>query len=136
LEERTHGRSQQQELATLGEDGVRRLVDDFVAAWEAGDVEALTALLSEDARFTMPPLPAWFDGRDMVARFLSERLFATPWRLEPRTVNGQPGFLCHQQVGGAWIRGAVNVLAVRDGRISWIAGFVDPDVVDNFSTDR
>ena len=136
LEERTHGRSQQDELAALGDDGVRRLVEEFVTAWEAGDVEAITALLTEDARFTMPPLPAWFDGRTMVARFLTERLFETPWRLEPRTVNGQPGFLCHQQVDGQWIDGAVNVLAVRDGQISWIAGFVDPEVVKKFSADR
>jgi RNA polymerase sigma-70 factor (TIGR02960 family) len=133
MAERTHGRSQQAELAALGDDGVRRLVDDFVSAWEAADVDRLAALLAEDARFTMPPLPAWFDGRAMVLRFVAERLFRTPWRLEVRTVNGQPGLVCHQQVDGAWILGAVNVLSVRDGRISWIAGFVDPGIVEDFS---
>ena len=40
-------------------------------------------LLTEDVRFTMPPLPAWFDGREDVGRFLAERVFATPWRLVP-----------------------------------------------------
>jgi RNA polymerase sigma-70 factor (TIGR02960 family) len=140
MEERTHGRSQQAELAALGEDGVRRLVDEFLAAWEAADVERLTGLLAEDARFTMPPLPAWFDGRDMVARFLTERLFETPWRLERRTVNGQPGFYCLQLVdsqdGPTWRPGAVNVLVLRDGLVTQIAGFVDPDVVKKFSLDR
>ncbi|WP_199701898.1 hypothetical protein [Jiangella rhizosphaerae] len=30
---------------------------------------ALLSLLAEDARFTMPPLPTWFDGRaDVVSR--------------------------------------------------------------------
>jgi RNA polymerase sigma-70 factor (ECF subfamily) len=133
MKERTHRRSQQAELATLGEDGVRRLVDEFVSAWEAGDVDRLAGLLAEDARFTMPPLPAWFDGRAMVLRFMAERLFETPWRLEPRTVNGQPGFVCHQQVGGTWILGAVNVLSFRDGLVSWIAGFVDPGLVEEVS---
>ncbi len=78
MEERTHGRSQQAELAALGEDGVRRLVEDFLTAWEAADVDRLASLLAEDARFTMPPLPAWFDGRAMVVRFLTDRLFADP----------------------------------------------------------
>jgi RNA polymerase sigma-70 factor (ECF subfamily) len=130
---RAHGRSQQAELAALGEDGVRRLVEEFVAAWEAADVDRISALLAEDAQFTMPPLPAWFDGREMVLRFMAERLFETPWRLSPRTVNGQPGLYCEQLVDGDWRPGAVNVLSVRDGRISWIAGFVDPEVVRNFS---
>jgi RNA polymerase sigma-70 factor (TIGR02960 family) len=140
MEERTHGpdgrRSQQAELAALGDDGVRRLVEEFVSAWEAGDVAALTALLAEDARFTMPPLPAWFDGREMVARFLTERLFETPWRLELRSINGQLGFHCLQRLDGEWRPGAVNVLALRDGLVTQIAGFVDPDVVKNFSADR
>jgi RNA polymerase sigma-70 factor (ECF subfamily) len=130
---RAHGRSQQAELAALGEDGVRRLVGEFVAAWESADIGRISALLAEDAQFTMPPLPAWFAGREMVLRFMAERLFETPWRLAARTVNGQPGFYCEQLVDGGWRPGAVNVLSVRDGRISWIAGFVDPKVVRTFS---
>jgi RNA polymerase sigma-70 factor (ECF subfamily) len=140
MEERTHGRSQQAELAALGEDGVRRLVEEFLAAWEAADVDRLATMLAEDARFTMPPLPAWFDGREMVLRFLADRLFETPWRLEPRTINGQPGFFCLQLVDGpdgmTWRPGAVNVLALRDGLITRIAGFVDPEVVKKFAADR
>ena len=132
MAERTHGRSQQAELAALGDDGVRRLAEEFVTAWEDADVDRLAALLAEDARFTMPPLPAWFDGREMVARFLAERLFETPWRLELRTINGQPGFLCHQLLDGTWRPGAVNVLSLRDGRVGHIAGFVDPAVVASF----
>src|SRR5699024_3484615 len=99
---RAHGRSQQAELAALGEDGVRRLVEEFVTAWEAADIGRISALLAEDAQFTMPPLPAWFDGREMVLRFMAERLFETPWRLAAWTVNGQPGFYCEQLVDGGW----------------------------------
>lgn len=126
--ERIPGRSQQAELADLGEAGLRRLIDAFVTAWERADVEALVALLAEDAQFTMPPLPAWFDGRDSVARFARERLFATPWRLRPLRVNSQPGFACYPQHGtsGRFVLGAVNVLSVRGERITRINGFVDP----------
>jgi RNA polymerase sigma-70 factor (TIGR02960 family) len=133
MAERTHGRSQQAELAALGEDGVRRLVEEFVAAWEAADVDRLASLLAEDVRFTMPPLPAWFDGREMVIRFIAERMFETPWRLERRTVNGQPGFLCRMLLDGGWQPGAVNAIAVRDGQVSHIAAFVDPEVIEQFA---
>lgn len=122
MAERVPATSQRAELDALGEAGRRELVDAFVGAWERGDVEALTALLAEDARFTMPPLPAWFDGRADVAMFMRERLFTTPWKLRAITVNGQPGFACYQDGK----LGAINALTIRDGRIAEISGFVDP----------
>lgn len=128
VEERVPGRSQQAEFADLGEGGLRALVANFVAAWERADVPALVELLSEDAQFTMPPLPTWFDGRERVAQFLHERVFATPWRLVPLVANAQPGFACYLQQPGddRFTIGAVNVLSLRDGRITRINGFVDP----------
>lgn len=125
--------SQQAELAVLGPGRRRQLVDAFVAAWERADVPALVGLLTEDARFTMPPLPAWFDGLDDVGRFLAERVFETPWRLVPIGANAQPAFACYQDDGERFRLGAVNVLSVRDGRICWIAGFLDPEVHRRFS---
>jgi RNA polymerase sigma-70 factor (TIGR02960 family) len=130
--QRVPPRSQQAELAALGPGGRRALVAAFVAAWERADVPALLDLLAEDARFTMPPLPAWFDGREDVGRFLARRVFATPWRLAPIVANGQPAFACYQGDGERFRLGAVNVLSLRDGQISWIAGFVDPQVLGRF----
>jgi RNA polymerase sigma-70 factor (ECF subfamily) len=126
VDERIPPTSQQAELDALGPDGERHLVEAFVGAWERGDVPALVSLLAEDARFTMPPLPAWFDGRDNVARFLGERVFATEWRLVPTRANGQLAFACYQ--GPAFGLGAVNLLTLRDGRIVGITGFLDPKV--------
>jgi RNA polymerase sigma-70 factor (TIGR02960 family) len=98
----------------------------FVAAWETADVPALLALLSADARFTMPPLPAWFDGRDAIARFATERLFAQPWRLVPYAANGQPGFLCYP--APTFELSAINIVTMRDGLITEITGFLDPQL--------
>jgi RNA polymerase sigma-70 factor (ECF subfamily) len=129
VDERAPGPGQGVELAALGDDGRRELVAAFVDAWERADVPALVELLAEDVRFTMPPLPAWFDGREDVARFLTERVFATPWRLVPISANGQPAFACYQRgPDGRFRLGAINLLALRDGRIVEIAGFVDPVV--------
>ena len=125
---------QQAELEALGADGQRELVDAFVAAWERADVSALLDLLAEDARFTMPPLPAWFLGREDVGRFFTERMFATPWRMVPIRANGQLAFACYQgdRDGVRFRLGAINVLSVRAGRIVEIAGFLDPAVHRQF----
>ncbi|MFI6285234.1 sigma-70 family RNA polymerase sigma factor [Streptomyces sp. NPDC051018] len=122
--------TQRAELEALGEDGRRELVDAFMTAWERADVSALLRLLTEDARFGMPPLPAWFDGREDVVRFFTERVFATPWRLMPLRANGQPGFACYLREPGspAYRIGAINVLTVRSGRIAEITGFLDPEL--------
>lgn len=120
--------SQADELAALGDDGVRALVERFLTAWEAADVDGLLHLLTEDVRFTMPPLPAWFGGRAAVRRFLAERMFETTWRLRPTRANGQLSFVCS---GGGELL-AVNVVSVRDGRVSAIDAFLDRAVIARF----
>ncbi|MGW4527637.1 sigma-70 family RNA polymerase sigma factor [Amycolatopsis sp. NPDC004378] len=133
LNRQAPSRSQQATLRSLGEDAERALVANFVAAWERADVPALLKLLTDDARFTMPPLPAWFDGRDDVARFLSGTVFATPWRLVPLRASGQPAFACYQRhPDGVFRIGCVNVLTLRDDRIAEITGFLDPAMYAGF----
>lgn len=111
-----------------------RLLRAFVSAWEQRDVTTMLDLLTEDVRFTMPPLPAWFRGRAFVANFFAERVFETPWRLRPLGGNGQPGFACYQkQVGDDRFRpGGVVLLRVENGRICAIESFLDPAVCRRF----
>jgi RNA polymerase sigma-70 factor (TIGR02960 family) len=135
MEQRVRGDSQQATLRTLGERRQRELVSAFVGAWERADVPAILDLLVEDARFTMPPLPAWFDGRDAIAGFLSERMFETPWRFVPTMANGQLAFAAYQWRPGeagepepadaAFRLSAINVLTLRGDRIAEICGFLD-----------
>lgn len=104
-----------------------RAVEAFVVAFERGDIDGLVALLSEDVRFTMPPLPAWLDGIDDVRRFLAERSLVVPWRIDGRlSVNGRIGLLGYQSHDGGWRPGALMVLEFTGERISWIATFLDP----------
>jgi RNA polymerase sigma-70 factor (TIGR02960 family) len=123
-ETRVGGPSQQTERLSAEQRGV---VDAFVAAFEAADVDRLVELLSADVRFTMPPLPAWFAGRDAVATFFAERVFAMRWReVRVADVNGQPAALGYSEQDGELRPGALQVLSFRDGEISWIASFLDP----------
>ena len=54
------------------------LVERYCAAFENGDMAALTALLQADVKLEMPPFAVWFTGRDAVTRFLAARAFAEP----------------------------------------------------------
>lgn len=126
--------SQPAELQRLGEEGLRELLTTFVSAWESRNIEVLVRLLTEDARFTMPPLPAWFDGRKFVEKFIVERVFATPWRMLPLSANGQPGFACYMLHDGddRFRLGAITVLSLRGGRIAGLHSFLDPAVHRRF----
>lgn len=110
------------------------LLARFVDAWERRDTAAMARLLAEDARFTMPPLPSWFSGREFTLRFFAERVFQTPWRLQPLQGNGQPGFACYlQQAGDDRFRpGGVVLLRLREGCIESIDSFIDPVVCRRF----
>ncbi|WP_223628806.1 RNA polymerase subunit sigma-70 [Microbacterium sp. EST19A] len=111
-------------------DAVRRFSDAFAAS----DIVTIVELLADDVRFTMPPLPAWFDGRQDVRAFLAERVLATPWRLEPLgDVNGHPALLGHQWQDDAYRPAAVMVIHADDGQITWIATFIEPSLVAEWS---
>jgi RNA polymerase sigma-70 factor (TIGR02960 family) len=100
----------------------------FVSAWERRDIDELVRLLAEDVRFTMPPLPAWFDGRAQVATFFRERVFATDWRLVPLPVNGQAGFACYLRPEDTdrFQRGAILLPVIHGERILRLHSFLDP----------
>src|SRR5215218_2713892 len=60
VEERTPDSSQQATLRSLGDERVREIVTSYIDAWERGDVDAIAAMLAEDATFAMPPYPTWW----------------------------------------------------------------------------
>jgi RNA polymerase sigma-70 factor (TIGR02960 family) len=133
LARRLPDRSQQAVRAELGAEAERRLVADLVTAWEARDVDAFVALLVDEARLSMPPLPAWFDGVESVRGFLA-RMFETPWRLDVTSANGQPALVCWQghPDGTTYHLGGLTVLTLHAGRFAALTCFLAPMVEDLF----
>src|SRR5712692_10072884 len=52
---------------------LQSLLNRYVTFWEQANIPGFVALLREDAWFTMPPTPAWFQGRAAIATLLSKR---------------------------------------------------------------
>jgi RNA polymerase sigma-70 factor, ECF subfamily len=87
----------------ITEPRVQQLLQRYVRAWQLADIDAFVRLVTEDVRFIMPPLTAWFDGRAAVAAFVADAIFA-PARphgvhLRPGSCNGQPAFATYEPDG-------------------------------------
>ena len=118
----------------------RELVGDFAAAVERGDVDAVVALLSDDAWVRMPPQPYEFQGHTAVAAFLRDRAIrrGAPLRLVPARANGQPAFGCYLPDAQAAITRAYGlmVLTLQGDRISAITWFGDLGLFPHFGLPR
>jgi RNA polymerase sigma-70 factor (ECF subfamily) len=105
----------------------------FMAAFEAQDVDAMVALLSEDARIAMPPLPLEYLGRAAAAAFLGA-VNDRPRRVLrslPTRANGCPAFATYQLDGGVWRSIGLFVVTVGGGGVRDVTHF-EPDTLAAF----
>jgi RNA polymerase sigma-70 factor (ECF subfamily) len=100
----------------------------FMQAWERADVNGMTALLREDARWAMPPAPLWFDGRAAIVRLYT--LFPIDWqgrafRMLPTAANRQPAAAAYLRAPGEAVfsLSAVHVLRVEGSAIAEVTTF-------------
>jgi RNA polymerase sigma-70 factor (ECF subfamily) len=136
IDARLPDRSQQAALRAIGDDGLREVVDAFVAAWERGDVDAVAAMLTDEATIAMPPMPTWYRGRDAVKSFLRRAPLApgNRWRVLPARASGQLafGFYRWREESRAFVAHDVIVLALDGPRIAELMAFLTPEIFDRF----
>ncbi|HWM03158.1 MAG TPA: sigma-70 family RNA polymerase sigma factor [Actinophytocola sp.] len=119
----------------------RELAGRFAVAFERGDIPALVALLTDDARLSMPPLPVEYLGRSTVGGFLRAVCHghgAHRYRLIPTRANGQPAFGCYVRDPYTPIAHAhgLLVLTLSGNRITDITQFFDTGVLAHFGLPR
>jgi RNA polymerase sigma-70 factor (ECF subfamily) len=114
---------------------VRATVERYVDAFEAADVDALVALLTDDAVLEMPPVPLWLRGSVHYGQFL-HRLFAlrgTHWRIVPTSANAQPAIVAYcRGDDGVYRLHTLQVFTVAPAGIAHNAVFADPRVFEAF----
>jgi RNA polymerase sigma-70 factor (ECF subfamily) len=142
IDEKLPDQSQQATLRTLGDEQVRAIVERYMDAWERGDVDAVVALLAEDATIAMPPMASWYRGADVVV-FISDWAFSGRLydmegdrrvRVLPARANGQPaiGTYAWNEEAGRFLPTVLQVLTFDGARIADITGFVDPSAFARF----
>ncbi|TCO19032.1 RNA polymerase sigma-70 factor (ECF subfamily) [Kribbella steppae] len=119
--------TQQKTLRELGESAQRDLVRRYMAAWEAGNVDAIVAMLADDAKYSMPPLLQWFSGRAGIRRFLLDGPLRERWRFLPARANGQLAFGTYLWDVDRYVPGGLDVIGVRGSEIVEVVSFLDAD---------
>lgn len=114
----------------------RDLSRRFAAAFVADDVDAVLALLTDDAWLAMPPAPHQYTGTPAIAAFLHA---SAAWRgphrrysLLPTRANAQPAFGCYLDAAPA----GLVVLTLDGDRIARVTRFMDDSLFPAFSLPR
>lgn len=109
------------------DDAQRLLLDRYVDAFERYDMDSLTALLREDASWTMPPFELWLQTHaDIRTWCLGPGIACRGSRLIPTMANGLPAFGQYKpSPHGGLEPWSLQLLEMSGGRISGIAFFLD-----------
>jgi RNA polymerase sigma-70 factor, ECF subfamily len=107
------------------------LLERYVQAFERYDIDALTALLREDAHMSMPPYSLWLQGHAAIrAWFLGRGRCCEGSRLLPVTASGSPAFAqYHPAPGGGHSAWSILVLGVTGDRLSEMTFFLDTETL-------
>jgi RNA polymerase sigma-70 factor, ECF subfamily len=126
VEDRMPPISQQATLRALGDERMRAIVEEYSDALERGDVDAVIAMLTEDATWSMPPLREWYRGEEAIVEFLVRGPMRRRWRHIPTRANGQLAVGCYMwdDDAGVYAGQVIDVLTLRDERIASITAFI------------
>ena len=117
----TTAREQPPDSDSPAEDAI---VAKFVSAYESADIDALVALLTDDAFLSMPPMPLEYHGRDSVARFFAFVFgLVRRFQLVSTRANGQPAFGVYRDTPTGIQGVGFFVLALAGDRISAMIRF-------------
>jgi RNA polymerase sigma-70 factor (ECF subfamily) len=117
------------------------LLEQYVRAFEAANLDAIVALFHEDMRTTMPPAPTWVAGRSENERFY-RLMFGSivPGQFRHLRVgaNGQPALAFYRPAspGAPHTLAAIQLVTTRDGAISVVDHFMLSQVYSLFDVPR
>jgi RNA polymerase sigma-70 factor (ECF subfamily) len=132
--ERLPERSQQATLRSLGDQRIRELVDAYVSAWARGDIDAVAALLAEDAVLSMPPWASWWRGRGSIIGYGKTVMEACASRLVPLRANAQLAVACYtlDSETGHYVASGIDVITLEGSQIKELTAFVSPGILPRF----
>ncbi|HEY2630974.1 MAG TPA: sigma-70 family RNA polymerase sigma factor [Solirubrobacteraceae bacterium] len=113
------------------DDSQRELLDRYVKAFEAYDLDALTSLIQDDAKQSMPPYDMWLQGReDILTWWFGPGIGCEGSRLLPApSTNGTVAFGQYKpsETGSGHEPWALQVLELGEAGVAEFTFFLDTD---------
>ena len=111
----------------------RELLARYVEAFQRYDMEALTALIHEDATQSMPPFDMWLRGRDdILTWWVGPGIACSGSRVIPTmAANGSPAFGQYKpsETGSGYDPWALQVVEISRGRIAEFTFFLSTETL-------
>jgi RNA polymerase sigma-70 factor, ECF subfamily len=111
----------------------RALLERYVDAFQRYDIDALTALIQEDATQSMPPFDMWLAGRDDIFTWwFGPGIGCAGSRVVPcGSANGSPAYGQYKpsETGDGFEAWALQVIELREGRIAELTFFLDTEAL-------
>jgi len=122
----TPAHTQQSVLAALGDQRTRQLVRRYSDAIERGDADTLISMLTQDATWSMPPMPTWYTGHGPLREWLLREPLSESWRHRPTRANGQLAVGCYlyDDRRDLYSAAVIDVLTLDGDKISAVTAFL------------
>jgi RNA polymerase sigma-70 factor (ECF subfamily) len=117
----------------------RKLLDQYVKAYETANVSQLVTLLKHDAKYHMPPAPIYFQGRTAIALFLANYVFNEEsrqrWRVYPTEANLQPALAIYEylETTGKYLPAGLTVLTLEGEEFGEVVFYQNPALFPFFN---
>ncbi len=113
----------------------RVLLDQYVAAFWAKDIDAIVALLKQEAVWEMPPYTGWYVGAENIGRLIDTQCPGGRHEMVmlPVTANAQPAFALYMRsAGGPFRPFHLQVLDLEGDRVRHVAAFFGQGLFETF----
>jgi RNA polymerase sigma-70 factor, ECF subfamily len=131
------GPSEDDELVPPDSPETKDLLDRYIAAFEAYDVDKLVQLFTEEAIWEMPPFDGWYQGPEAIGTLTRVQCPAEgpgDMRFIALTANGQPAAALYMRNPETGVHEAfqLHVLDVKPEGVSHVVAFLDTELFDKF----
>jgi RNA polymerase sigma-70 factor, ECF subfamily len=131
------GPSEDDELVPPDSPETKDLLDRYIAAFEAYDVDKLVELFTQDAIWEMPPFDGWYQGPEAIGTLTRVQCPAEgpgDMRFIALTANGQPAAALYMRNPETGLHEAfqLHVLDVKPEGVSHVVAFLDTELFDKF----
>lgn len=131
------GPSEDDELPEPESPETKDLLDRYIAAFEAYDIDELVKMFTDDAIWEMPPFDGWYQGPEAIVTLTRVHCPAEgpgDMRFIRTTANGQPAAALYMlnRESGQHEAFQLHVLDIKPGGVSHVVAFLDTSLFERF----